>query len=120
MRKCFLQMVLLFTATLCSAATVTVRQNALPGAADDPGMYQPEKITCPDDLKSAGTLNIWVKPEKWDAADKGVYCIADAGNRNGVPGFEIFRNSNNTLRVLVFNNAMLSGVKSSLPSERYS
>ncbi|MBE6358513.1 MAG: hypothetical protein E7057_04615 [Lentisphaerae bacterium] len=110
MKKSFLLMTMLFTAMVCSAATVTVRQNALPGAADDPGMYQPEKITCPDDLKSAGTLNIWVKPEKWDAADKGVYCVADAGNRNGVPGFEIYRNSNNTLRVLLFNDARKNAI----------
>jgi len=85
MKKSFLLMTMLFTAMVCSAATVTVRQNALPGAADDPGMYQPEKITCPDDLKSAGTLNIWVKPEKWDAADKGVYCVADAGTATEFP-----------------------------------
>lgn len=93
-------------AVWCAGATVAVRNGQLPGAPDDASIFQPETITVPADTGVNGTLSIWVKPEKWDSSDNGVYAIAAAGNRKGVPGFEIYRNANGTVRLLIFNDAV--------------
>ena len=82
------------------AAQTVLRDNILPGAVENAQWYKAVTVNAP--AAPSGMLSLWVRPEKWDADDKGVYSVVQIGSRqkNDLPAMEFYRQKDGSFRVL--------------------
>ena len=93
----------LLAAGWLAAEPPVLREGVLPGAEETPEWYAPASFTAAP--AESGTLTMWVRPEKWDAQDTGIYSVAELGSRKeNAPGLEFYRQNNDSLRVLWFRD----------------